>query len=90
MRRIHNIVKIGDINESDISNEVIKFLQGFIWYEDAVLSEDLLNVADAISSDHFKKLTDAGQLEIKELFKECKKKDCAYIRIIYENEYSTN
>ena len=84
MKRIINICKIADINEDSLSEEARRFLSGFLYYEDKVLKEDLFNLGEAVESDYFETISESAQNELNELLKESGKRDCAYIRIIYE------
>lgn len=77
---------VADISETDLSSEAIKYLTKFPWYKDLMLTEDMLSIIDATESKHFKKLTEACQLELKELQDECKERDCAYLRIIEKRD----
>ena len=85
--QFENILKIGDIENSQLSTELLNFLQNQVQhtYSDNILKEHIYNIGDILDGldeggyntpEHV-----AGELqEIKEL---CDLSDCGYFRVVY-------
>lgn len=82
---ITNILKVADIDSEYLCEPIIKFLAGFIYYQDTILEEHIYSVADAIESNHFHKLTSLDQWTLKKVLELTGKEDCAYIRVVYNS-----
>lgn len=86
-----NVLKVLDVNKSDISENTIKYLyDNFITYkdEDADLNEHLVNINDAFEDDQpFERYLVEEEVtlikgEIETLQKLAEKQDCGYVRFI--------
>lgn len=86
--KLDNIMKVGDLHQKDVTNEVVNFLTTCSEpvYRDTVLKEHLFDVNGILddpesncsilpSAKVKKKLTDINKL--------LSENDCAYLRIIY-------
>jgi hypothetical protein len=82
MMKIVNIMKVADYNFCDIDPDLVKFMQAFAWYSDTVLEEDLYSPQDALDCDHFAKLPEPAQKQLRTMVIQCAAKDCAYVRFI--------
>jgi hypothetical protein len=78
-------MKVADFYLSEINLELHKFLMLFVWYQDNILSEDLINPEDARQSDHYEKLSVQSKKQLQTIINMCKRKDCAYIRFISDS-----
>jgi len=84
--KFENILKIGDIENSELSTELLNFLQTEVQhtYTDNVLKEHIYNIDDILDGIEGGGYTPSVTVEsqLNELKTLCDSNDCGYFRII--------
>lgn len=75
-------MKVADFNFQEVDADLREYMKAFAWYSDQMLNEDLYSPADAMDCDHFAKLPESAQRQLREMVELCKAQDCAYVRFI--------
>lgn len=82
---IENIMKVADVHNTSISEDVQHFLQNECTetYRDMMLTENIYNLSDILENNEGNEPEESVKLELEKINKQISKRGCAYLRIIF-------